>query len=66
MFSKAAPASNKWTGFGFPFNANTLCVTITTVTGVDETEARAGPIFWYEDVNNFYVFEIAPNGRASV
>lgn len=43
-----------------------MCVTITTVTGVDETEARAGPIFWYEDVNNFYVFEIAPNGRASV
>jgi hypothetical protein len=43
-----------------------MCVTITTVTGVDETEARAGPVFWYEDVNNFYVFEIAPNGRASV
>lgn len=43
-----------------------MCVTITTVTGVEATEARAGPIFWYQDVNNFYVFEIAPNGNASV
>ena len=43
-----------------------LCVTVTTVTGGDETESKAGPIFWYEDVNNFYVFEIAPNGKASV
>jgi hypothetical protein len=43
-----------------------MCVTVTTVTGLEETEARAGPIFWYQDVNNFYVFEIAPNGKASV
>jgi hypothetical protein len=43
-----------------------LCVTITTVTGGEETESRAGPIFWYQDVNNFYVFELAPNGKASV
>ncbi|HVZ12907.1 MAG TPA: hypothetical protein VG894_00455 [Bauldia sp.] len=43
-----------------------MCVTVTTVTGVDPTEAKAGPIFWYTDVNNFYVFEIAPNGKASV
>jgi hypothetical protein len=43
-----------------------MCVTITTVTSGEPTEAKAGPIFWYEDVNNFYVFEIAPNGRASV
>jgi hypothetical protein len=43
-----------------------MCVTVTTVKGVDETEAKAGPVFWYEDVNNFYVFEIAPNGKASV
>jgi hypothetical protein len=43
-----------------------MCVNVTTVTGVDATEAKAGPIFWYADVNNFYVFEIAPNGKASV
>ena len=43
-----------------------MCVTVTTVTGVDPTQAKAGPIFWYQDVNNFYVFEIAPNGKASV
>jgi hypothetical protein len=43
-----------------------MCVTVTTVAGVDATQAKAGSIFWYEDVNNFYVFEIAPNGRASV
>jgi hypothetical protein len=43
-----------------------LCVTVTTVAGVEPTEAKAGVVFWYEDVNNFYTFEIAPNGRASV
>jgi len=43
-----------------------MCVTMTTVAGVDPTEAKAGPIFWYQDVNNFYVFELAPNGKASV
>ena len=43
-----------------------LCVTMTTVTGIDPTQARAGPIFWYQDVNNFYAFELAPNGKASV
>jgi hypothetical protein len=43
-----------------------MCVNVTTVAGVDATEAKAGPIFWYSDINNFYVFEIAPNGKASV
>ncbi len=43
-----------------------MCVTVTTLAGVDDSDAKAGPIFWYEDVNNFYVFEIAPNGKASV
>lgn len=43
-----------------------MCVNITTVKGIAPDESKAGPIFWYEDVNNFYVFEIAPNGKASV
>jgi hypothetical protein len=43
-----------------------MCVTETPVTSVDPTEAKAGVIFWYQDVNNFYVFELAPNGKASV
>ena len=43
-----------------------MCVTVTTVAGGEPTEAKAGAIFWYQDVNNFYVFEIAPNGKASV
>jgi len=43
-----------------------LCVTMTTIEGVDPVEAKAGVIFWYVDVNNFYVFELAPNGMASV
>lgn len=43
-----------------------MCVNVTTVAGVDPTEAKAGPIFWYTDINNFYVFELAPNGKASV
>ena len=43
-----------------------MCVTVTTVAGGEATESKAGPIFWYLDVNNFYVFELAPNGRAGV
>ena len=43
-----------------------MCVTVTTVAAVDPVDAKAGLMFWYDDVNNFYVFEIAPNGRASV
>jgi hypothetical protein len=43
-----------------------MCVTVTTVKGVDPVNAVAGLVFWYQDVNNFYVLEIAPNGKASV
>jgi hypothetical protein len=43
-----------------------MCVTMTTLDEVDPVEAKAGLIFWYVDVNNFYVFELAPNGMASV
>ena len=43
-----------------------MCVTVTTQASVDPADAKAGLVFWYTDVNNFYVFEIAPNGAASV
>jgi hypothetical protein len=43
-----------------------MCVTVTTVKAVDPVNAVAGLVFWYQDVNNFYVLEIAPNGKASV
>jgi hypothetical protein len=43
-----------------------VCVTMTTIAETDPVEAKAGLIFWYSDVNNFYVFELAPNGMASV
>jgi hypothetical protein len=43
-----------------------MCVTMTTIAGVDPAESKAGLVFWYVDVNNFYVFELAPNGKASV
>ncbi len=43
-----------------------MCVTVTTLTGVDPADAKAGLLFWYDDENNFYVFEIAPNGKGSV
>jgi hypothetical protein len=42
-----------------------VCVSLTAITSVDPTQAKAGLIFWYQDVNNFYVFELAPNGSAS-
>ena len=43
-----------------------VCVSLTAVASVDPTQAKAGLIFWYQDVNDFYVFELAPNGKASV
>jgi len=43
-----------------------MCVTMTIISQGDPVEAKAGLIFWYVDVNNFYVFEISPNGKASV
>ncbi len=43
-----------------------MCVTMITIGEGDPVEAKAGLIFWYVDVNNFYVFELAPNGKASV
>jgi hypothetical protein len=43
-----------------------MCVTVTTLASVTPDEAKAGLIFWYVDDNNFYLFEMAPNGKASV
>jgi hypothetical protein len=43
-----------------------MCATMTTIESGDPVDARAGLIFWYVDVNNFYVFQLAPNGMASV
>lgn len=43
-----------------------MCVTMTVIEEEDPVESKAGLIFWYVDVNNFYVFELAPNGKASV
>jgi hypothetical protein len=43
-----------------------MCVTVTTVKGVDPLNSFAGLVFWYTDVNDFYALQIAPNGKASV
>ena len=43
-----------------------MCVTMTTIDEADPLESKAGLVFWYADSNNFYVFEMAPNGKASV
>jgi hypothetical protein len=43
-----------------------MCVTVTTIKSVDPTAAVAGIIFWYDDANNFYSLQVAPNGKASV
>jgi hypothetical protein len=38
-----------------------ICVTVTHVKGPDDTSA-AGIVFWFGDVNNYYLFEICPFG----
>jgi hypothetical protein len=43
-----------------------MCVTMTTIAEVEPDGAEAGLVFWYVDENNFYAFELAPNGKASV
>lgn len=43
-----------------------MCVAMTTIEGVEPEDTKAGLVFWYVDENNFYVFEYAPNGKASV
>lgn len=43
-----------------------MCVAVTTIAGIEPEESKAGLVFWYVDENNFYVFEYAPNGKASV
>jgi len=43
-----------------------MCVALTTIEGVEPEDAKAGLIFWYVDENNFYAFQYAPNGKASV
>lgn len=43
-----------------------MCVAVTTITGVEPDNAYAGILFWYVDENNFYAFELSPNGKASV
>lgn len=43
-----------------------MCVAMTTIEGVEPDDTKAGLVFWYVDENNFYVFEYAPNGKASV
>jgi hypothetical protein len=43
-----------------------MCIAMTTVTGVEPEDVKAGLVFWYSDTNNFYVLEFSPNGQASV
>jgi hypothetical protein len=43
-----------------------MCVTVTTVKGVDPMTSFAGLVFWYTDANNFYALQVAPNAKASV
>jgi len=43
-----------------------MCVTLTTIAGIDPEESKAGLVFWYVDPNNFYALEYAANGKASV
>ena len=67
LFVSPASGSDFWrandTGL---FDDVDMCLTVTVVAGIDPTEAKAGAIFWFEDVNNFYVFQLAPNRMLSV
>lgn len=42
------------------------CADFTTVAAVDADHSYAGIVFWYTDDSNFYAFEYAGNGNASV
>lgn len=61
------PAAYLWrTNRASLFDDVDMCISLTTIEGVDPEESKAGLIFWYVDENNFYAFEYAPNGKASV
>jgi hypothetical protein len=62
------PADTEWwvANSAGLYDSIDMCVTITTMIGTTPDEAKAGLVFWYVDENNFYVFELAPNGKASV
>jgi len=67
MILEPASGTDQWRANSAGLYDNVdMCVTVTTLSAVDPIDAKAGLMFWYDDVNNFYVFEIAPNGRASV
>ena len=67
MILKPASGTYEWRANSAGLYDNVdMCVTVTTLAAVEPIDAKAGLMFWYDDVNNFYVFEIAPNGRASV
>jgi hypothetical protein len=62
-----APAAYLWrTNQASLYDDVDMCASLTTIEGVEPEDAKAGLIFWYVDENNFYVFEYAPNGKASV
>jgi len=62
-----APAAYLWrTNQASLFDDVDMCVSLTTIEGIEPEESKAGLIFWYVDENNFFAFQYAPNGKASV
>ncbi|HZP19936.1 MAG TPA: hypothetical protein VFB16_06960 [Bauldia sp.] len=43
-----------------------FCADVSSVKAVDPDHSYAGLVFWYADDDNFYAFEFAANGNASV
>jgi hypothetical protein len=52
---------------GFIFDDADLCVTVEVPELTDNAnQPAAGPIFWGEDYDNYYIFAITPGGAAAI
>jgi hypothetical protein len=48
------------------FRDVSICATVAVLKGADTDGTSVGVIFWATDANNFYVFDVQPQGSAQV